>query len=167
MSTAIKIAQRVMSGKTFRTFAPSMAPALDRLVFRLTRGKRMFLTSARPEVGIMLTTVGARSGGPRTTPLVCMPEGPDGPWIVVGSNFGKAHHPAWTANLIKTPRATIGWKGRSHTVEALLLQGAEREATWQAVTESWPPYAVYQQRSGRQLRLFRLRPLAPVRTEQP
>ncbi|GHA47288.1 hypothetical protein GCM10010329_82200 [Streptomyces spiroverticillatus] len=167
-STAIRIAQRLMGGRTFRTLAPCLAPRLDRLVHRLTRGRRMFLTGARPEVGILLTTVGARSARPRTTPLVCLPEGPDGPWVVIGSNFGKPHHPAWTGNLLKTPRASVEHQGRTHTVEARLLQGPERDTTWRAVTDFWPPYASYQQQSGRQLRLFRLHPLdTPARTEQP
>ncbi|GAA3058409.1 hypothetical protein GCM10020000_46450 [Streptomyces olivoverticillatus] len=41
-------------------------------------------------------------------------------------------------------------------MRAQLLRGVEREAVWVAVLEFWPPYARYQARVERQIRLFRL-----------
>ncbi|MFJ9621190.1 nitroreductase/quinone reductase family protein [Streptomyces sp. NPDC101181] len=131
-------------------------PALDRTVHRLTRGK--VLLSARVVPGLVLTVPGARTGRPRTTPLVCMPEGAvEGTWILVGSNFGRTGHPAWTANLLARPdEAVINWRGRDIPVRAVLLEGEERARVWRAVLAFWPPYAAYQERVEREIRLFRL-----------
>ncbi|TVL94461.1 deazaflavin-dependent nitroreductase [Streptomyces sp. SAJ15] len=126
---------------------------MDRAVHRLTRGRVLPLTSMLP--GVILTTTGARSGLPRRTPLACLPKA-DGSWIVIGSNFGRPVEPAWTGNLLRHPEAEISWRGRDIPVRARLLEGAEREAVWREVLAFWPPYATYQARAGRRIRLFRL-----------
>jgi deazaflavin-dependent oxidoreductase (nitroreductase family) len=150
-----RVVQKVSSTRGFAKVAPYFIPAMDRLVHRLTGGK--VLVSARMLPGVVLTAQGARSGLARTTPLACMPEG-DGTssWILIGSNFGRPGHPAWTGNLMKHPDAEINWRGRDIPVRARLLDGDEREAVWAAVLEFWPPYAKYQARLERRIRLFRL-----------
>ncbi|MEU6589079.1 nitroreductase/quinone reductase family protein [Streptomyces sp. NPDC046881] len=150
----LRLVQTVSSTRAFAKVAPHVIPALDRAVHRLTRGR--VLPSARLLPGVVLTSTGARSGRPRRTPLACMPE-PDGSgWILVGSNFGRPGHPAWTHNLLAHPDASISRQGEDVPVTALLLTGAERAAVWQALLAFWPPYAVYQGRVERELRIFRL-----------
>ncbi|GAA2329731.1 nitroreductase family deazaflavin-dependent oxidoreductase [Streptomyces cuspidosporus] len=149
----VRLIQKVSSGRAFAKVAPHVVPALDRAVHRLTRGK--VLLSARMLPGVILTTTGAKSGLPRRTPLACMPEG-DGTWLLIGSNFGRPGHPAWTANLLAHPDAEISWKGRDIAVRARLLEGEEREEAWAAALHFWPPYAAYQARVERRIRLFRL-----------
>jgi deazaflavin-dependent oxidoreductase (nitroreductase family) len=149
----VRIVQKVSSTRAFAKAAPHVVPALDRAVHRLTRGK--VLLSAQMLPGVILTSTGARSGLARRTPLACMPE-EGGSWILVGSNFGRSGHPAWTANLLAHPDAEISWKGRDVPVTARLLEGEEREAVWKTALAFWPPYAAYQARVERQLRLFRL-----------
>ncbi|OMI39482.1 nitroreductase family deazaflavin-dependent oxidoreductase [Streptomyces sparsogenes] len=149
----VRLIQKVSSGRAFAKVAPHVVPALDRAVHRLTRGK--VLLSARMLPGVILTTTGAKSGLPRRTPLACMPEG-DGTWLLIGSNFGRPGHPAWTANLLAHPDAEISWKGRDIAVRARLLEGEEREEAWAAALRFWPPYAAYQARVERRIRLFRL-----------
>ncbi|AJT66415.1 hypothetical protein T261_4776 [Streptomyces lydicus] len=148
-----RLLQKASSTRTFARVAPHVIPALDRAVHRLTRGK--VLLSARMLPGVILTATGARSGLPRRTPLACMPED-GGSWLLVGSNFGRPEHPAWTGNLLKHPDAEVSWRGRDIPVRARLLAGAERERAWRAVLAFWPPYAVYQARVEREIRLFRL-----------
>ncbi|MFE7117333.1 nitroreductase family deazaflavin-dependent oxidoreductase [Streptomyces sp. NPDC057654] len=145
--------QKVSATRTFAKFAPFVIPAVDRAVHRLTRGR--VLLSAQMLPGVILTATGARSGQPRSTPLACMPQD-DGTWLLVGSNFGRPGHPAWTANLLAHPDARVSWKGQDIAVRARLLDGAERAAAWAAVLEFWPPYAKYQERVEREIRLFRL-----------
>ena len=151
----VRLIQKVSSGRAFAKVAPHLIPALDRAVHRLTRGK--VLPSARMLPGVILTTTGARSGLPRRTPLACMPED-GGTWLLIGSNFGRPGHPAWTANLLAHPDAEISWKGRDIAVRARLLTGEEREAAWAAALRFWPPYATYQARVERRIRLFRVTP---------
>nr|WSY54080.1 nitroreductase family deazaflavin-dependent oxidoreductase [Streptomyces sp. NBC_00886] len=148
----VRLVQKVSSTPTFARIAPHVVPALDRAVHRLTRGK--VLLSAQLLPGVILTSTGARSGQPRRSPLACMPV-EDG-WILVGSNFGRAGHPAWTHNLLAHPDAEISWKGAEIPVTARLLEGAERAAVWKSALAFWPPYATYQARVEREIRLFRI-----------
>ncbi|MYW68065.1 nitroreductase family deazaflavin-dependent oxidoreductase [Streptomyces sp. SID8379] len=149
----IKIVQKVSSTRTFARVAPHVIPALDRAVHRLTRGK--VLLSAQMLPGVVLRARGAKSGVERRTPLACMPE-KEGTWLLVGSNFGRPGHPAWTANLLAHPDAEISWRGEDVPVTARLLNSAEREEAWAAALKFWPPYAAYQERVEREIRLFRL-----------
>ncbi|MET9346721.1 nitroreductase family deazaflavin-dependent oxidoreductase [Streptomyces termitum] len=153
-STGRRIVQKVSSTRTFAKVAPHVIPALDKAVHRLTRGRT--LLSAQMLPGVVLTAKGARSGQARTTPLACMPEPDRGTWLLVGSNFGRPGHPAWTANLLAHPDAEISWKGETIAVRAERLTGEERAAAWTAALAFWPPYASYQARIEREIRLFRL-----------
>ncbi|MEV0638726.1 nitroreductase family deazaflavin-dependent oxidoreductase [Streptomyces sp. NPDC050619] len=150
----VRAVQKVSSTRGFAKVAPYVVPALDRAVHRLTRGK--VLLSAQLLPGVILTSTGARSGLARRTPLACMPEEGGESWILVGSNFGRATHPAWTGNLLAHPDASVNWKGRDIPVTARLLEGEERTAAWKAVLAFWPPYAAYQARVEREIRLFRV-----------
>ncbi|MDX3801321.1 nitroreductase/quinone reductase family protein [Streptomyces sp. AK04-3B] len=152
----VRAVQKVSSTRAFAKVAPHVIPALDRAVHRLTRGK--VLLSAQLLPGVILTATGARSGLPRRTPLACMPEEGGGSWILVGSNFGRTGHPAWTANLLARPDAEISWKGTDIPVTAVLLVGEERAAVWKTLLTFWPPYAAYQERVEREIRLFRITP---------
>jgi deazaflavin-dependent oxidoreductase (nitroreductase family) len=146
--------QKVSSTRGFAKVAPHVIPALDRAVHRLTGGRYLLSTQMLP--GVILTTTGARSGLPRRTPLACMPEDDGTSWLLVGSNFGRPGHPAWSHNLLAHPDAVISWKGRDVPVTARLLTGQERARAWTALLEFWPPYATYQARVTREIRLFRI-----------
>src|SRR4051812_50187385 len=67
-----------------------------RRVHRLT-GSKM---SGRPL--LYLTTVGAKSGQPRTAVVMPFPEGDDA-WLIVASANGAARPPAWLHNLAAHP----------------------------------------------------------------
>ncbi|AYG82224.1 F420H(2)-dependent quinone reductase [Streptomyces hundungensis] len=150
----VRLMQKVSSTRAFARIAPHFVPAMDRAVHRLTRGR--VILSARMLPGVVLTARGAKSGLARTTPLACMPEAGGDTWVLIGSNFGRPGHPAWTGNLLAHPDAEISWQGRDIAVRARLLEGEERAAVWQAALNFWPPYATYQSRIEREIRLFRL-----------
>ncbi|MFE9624535.1 nitroreductase/quinone reductase family protein [Streptomyces sp. NPDC006527] len=156
ITVGVRLVRKISSTPAFAKVAPHVIPALDRAVHRLTRGK--VLLSAQMLPGVLLTSTGARSGLARRTPLACMPEEGGRGWILVGSNFGRPGHPAWTANLLAHPDAEISWKGTDIPVTARLLEGEERAAVWKAALAFWPPYATYQARVDREIRLFRLTP---------
>jgi F420H(2)-dependent quinone reductase len=56
--------------------------------------------------GLILTTVGARSGAERTSPVGWWP-GPDGSWLIVAAANGAARNPRGITTLPLTP-ATCG-----------------------------------------------------------
>lgn len=148
--------QRIAGHPRFAPAAKHVVPSVDRAMNRLTGGR--FVLSSLLLPSLVLTATGARSGQPRTTPLATMPED-DGSWVVVGSNFGQTAHPAWTANLLANPDATITYRGRTVPVRAHLLEGEERERMWARVTRLWPTYNRYVELSGgREIRVFRLVP---------
>ncbi|MGW1806546.1 nitroreductase family deazaflavin-dependent oxidoreductase [Streptomyces sp. NPDC002078] len=150
----VRMVQKVSSTRGFAKVAPHVIPALDRAVHRLTGGRYLLSTQMLP--GLILTSTGARTGQLRRTPLACMPEDDGKSWLLVGSNFGRPGHPAWSHNLLAHPEASISWKGQDIPVTARLLAGEERAEAWTALLEFWPPYATYQARVTRQIRLFRL-----------
>ncbi|MCD0448596.1 nitroreductase family deazaflavin-dependent oxidoreductase [Actinocorallia sp. API 0066] len=149
--------QRISGAGWFAKVGPKVVPRLDRALHRATGGRVMLSQALVPT--LYLTTTGAKSGQPRVTPLLCMPE--DGGWIVVGSNFGQEKHPAWTANLLKTPNATVEFRKHVHKVTGTLLEGTERTETWNRLNAVWPVFNRYQSRVDRDLRVFRLTPIQP------
>jgi deazaflavin-dependent oxidoreductase (nitroreductase family) len=131
----------------------------DRLVYRLTRG-RSTLSSWLSGLPIaMLTTTGARSGQPRTVPVLAIPDG--NAVVVIASNFGRPRHPAWYRNLQAHPRATITVARATSDVEADELHGPTREHALHRGIEMFPPFAGYQTLAAqRRIPVLRLNPVA-------
>lgn len=149
--------QRVAAAPLFAKVAPAVVPRLDRALHRVTGGRLLLGQYLIP--GLVLTTTGHRSGRPRQAPLLCLPE-PDGSFIVVGSNFGRENHPAWSTNLLANPDAEVAYRGRRIPVTARLLEDPERAEVWPRLLRVWPVFDTYVERSGRELRVFRLTPRA-------
>ena len=138
-----------------RHFAP-LFPALQLRLYRWTRGRVNLSSILVPS--LILETIGAKTGQPRETPLMCSPR-PDGSFVVAGSNWAQEHHPAWSANLLAHPGAHVRFGRKRIAVTAQLLTGDEREAAWTTLEEQWPGYRRYEATSGRQIRIFRLVPV--------
>ena len=137
----------------FRPFAVKVAPAIDRGLSRLTRGR--FVLSQLFVPTLVLTHTGAKTGQTRVSPLACLPESGRA-FLVVGSNQGAPTHPAWSANLLANPDVRVMFRGTETPAVATLLQGAERTEAWGRLVAAWPSYGQYQELSGRELRVFRL-----------
>ena len=122
------------------------------------------LVSAGPAIFpvLQLTTTGRISGRPRETTLVFHPDGRD--LIVVASNWGRARHPAWSANLLGEPCAVVDVKGGRRPVRARLASAADKARLWPALVASFPPYQDFARRSGRELRIFILTPITVAST---
>jgi deazaflavin-dependent oxidoreductase (nitroreductase family) len=114
---------------------------------------------ARDLPSMLITTTGRKSGRPRTNPLLYVPDGEG--FIVIGSNWGQDHHPAWALNLIANPEAVATMGGKDVGVRATLAEGAERDRQLALLLAMWPAYATYEKRAhGRELKVFRLQPLS-------
>ncbi len=133
----------------------SMMP-LDRAVIIRSQGRRTLLGPIGAPT-LLLETIGRKSGQVRVSPLLFARDG--GTIVVVGSNFGQHHHPAWTGNLVAEPRAVAVVRGRRIDVRAELLEGDEAEAAYQRMVEVADVYRVYRGRTDRDIRVFRLSPV--------
>jgi deazaflavin-dependent oxidoreductase (nitroreductase family) len=106
--------------------------------------------------GLILTTVGARSGAERTSPVGWWP-GPDGSWLIVAAANGGAHNPAWYHNIAAHPgQVQAEVNGRRIPVAAQQLHGAERDEAWRQIAAATPRFAQYQDKTDRQLPVIRL-----------
>jgi deazaflavin-dependent oxidoreductase (nitroreductase family) len=132
---------------------------VDRVVHRRTRGRSTFTSWLTGLPVVMLTTTGARSGRASTMPVLGFPDGDA--TVVIGSNYGRPRHPAWVHNLRAHPRATLTLGDVAHDVEAVELEGPEREGRLAAAAEIYPGFRVYVRRAApRRIGVFRLEPRA-------
>jgi deazaflavin-dependent oxidoreductase (nitroreductase family) len=128
---------------------------LDRKIMMRTEGRFTVLGPIGAPT-MLLETTGRKSGAKRFSPLLFARDG--GSLIVVGSNFGQDHHPAWTGNLLANPRATVKLGGKDIPVNSKLLEGAEAEAAYQKMNDVAAVYSIYRGRTARAIRVFRLTP---------
>jgi deazaflavin-dependent oxidoreductase (nitroreductase family) len=131
---------------------------VDRLVYRLTRGRATFVSWVTGLPIVMLTTTGAKSGRKFTLPLVALPEGDR--LVVIASNYGQHRNPAWYHNLRANPRATVCFEGVTREMVARELEGAERERHYARGIEVFPGWAHYRPRaSHRRIPVLELTPV--------
>jgi deazaflavin-dependent oxidoreductase (nitroreductase family) len=149
-----RLIQSLASRRLFSVVALRIAPRIDKLAHRLSGGR--FVVSQFLVPTLVLTTTGAKSGLPREAPLATLVDGDA--FNVDGSNYGTEKHPAWSGNLIKNPKATVTYGGKRRDVVAHLLTDDEKQAVWPRLLTVWPTYDSYVERSGRNLRVFRLDP---------
>ncbi|MFR9775517.1 nitroreductase family deazaflavin-dependent oxidoreductase [Micromonospora sp. MS34] len=156
MSALGTLTRRLGHQKWFGATMRLLVPA-DRLVGRLTKG-RVVAFGLVPS--LVITTTGRRSGKPRSNPLLYVPDGDT--YVVIGSNWGQQHQPAWSLNLLAQPAAEIDVRGRRISVRADLISGDERERLFTRLVDEWPAYRTYVERAGgREIRVFRLVPVDP------
>ena len=159
--------ERANSGQKFlRRFAASgpgswlfarVAHHLDRPVHRLTRGRHTLGSAITGLPVVMLTTTGARSGQPRTVPILGIPF--SGGVAVIASNFGQRRQPAWYHNLRAHPDAQVVIDGVRRSVRAVEAQGERRAEIWQEGLRVYPGFAQYERRaSHRRISVFVLEP---------
>jgi deazaflavin-dependent oxidoreductase (nitroreductase family) len=144
------------SGPGSWLFSRALDP-LDRLTFRLTKGRHLAssLLSALPVA--MVTTTGARSGRRRTVPLLAMPT--DDGLAVIGSNYGKPKHPAWRHNLRAHPEGEVDVEGERWAFRALEVEDERRERVWETALRTYPGFSAYARRAApRRISVFLLEP---------
>jgi deazaflavin-dependent oxidoreductase (nitroreductase family) len=116
-------------------------------VYRETGGQRGY--HWRGTTILLLTTLGRRSGEQRTTPLIQRVDGER--WVVVASKGGAPENPLWFENLMAEPAVTIQVLDEVFAGRASVAEGAERERLWALMTEDWPAYNDYQEKTDRQI----------------
>jgi deazaflavin-dependent oxidoreductase (nitroreductase family) len=135
-----------------------IASRLDPMIFKASSGR---FTSMGPPAMPMLTitAIGRRSGRPRSVHLACVPHGRD--YLVVASAMGQQKHPAWRYNLEANPQLQVQVSGDRFAARAEILSDAEKEDVWAELRAAIPQLDVYAERTDRNIRVFRLRRIAP------
>lgn len=102
---------------------------------------------------MLLTTVGARSGQERISPLMYHRDGER--YIVIASKAGAPDNPAWYHNLKANPTATVevGTKNGTETfkVRASEAQGEERDRLFAERVAIAPGFGEYQRKTSRKI----------------
>ncbi|MDY6870025.1 MAG: nitroreductase family deazaflavin-dependent oxidoreductase [Actinomycetota bacterium] len=106
---------------------------------------------------ILLTTVGAKSGKLRKTPLMRVEH--QGEYAVVASLGGAPKHPVWYCNIKKNPRVELQDRTVTKEYDAREVFGEEKAEWWDRAVEVWPDYAEYQKKTDREIPVFVLTPV--------
>jgi deazaflavin-dependent oxidoreductase (nitroreductase family) len=137
-------------------WAPKLLPQivwLDKRLQWLTRGRYCFVDVAGLP-SMVLTVAGRKSGIPRSTSLLTVPDGAD--WLIAGSSFGAPKPPIWAANLRAAETVTLRYQRREYTATWRELEGEERARAWKTMNATWPNFDKYAERADRVIPVFRL-----------
>lgn len=150
------LARRLGTTRWFAAVYRNVGPVIDPALARRRDGQVLAKVYGFPT--LLLTSLGARSGLPRSSPLLYVRDGDD--FLVVGTNFGQSKHPGWTANLLHDPVATVLIGGVELGVRAAVISGPEWDAQFRRFVLIYPGYANYlERRAGLVPRMFRLSPV--------
>ncbi|MGB3896103.1 MAG: nitroreductase family deazaflavin-dependent oxidoreductase [Mycolicibacter sinensis] len=106
---------------------------------------------------ILLTTVGAKTGKLRKTPLMRVEH--EGQYAIVASLGGAPKNPVWYYNVVKNPRVELQDGTVTGDYEAREVFGDEKAIWWERAVAAWPDYADYQKKTDRQIPVFVLTPV--------
>jgi deazaflavin-dependent oxidoreductase (nitroreductase family) len=105
---------------------------------------------------VILTTLGAKSGKIRKSPLIRVEH--DGNYAVVASAGGAPKHPVWYHNAVADPRVELQDGPARQDMLAREVAGDEKAVWWARAVKVFPPYAEYQRNTDREIPVFVLEP---------
>lgn len=149
-SLLVKLVTNPVSTWLIRTISSPLDPVL----MRLTNGRFATMGPVGDSM-ITLTMTGRRSGRPRSVQLTSMEHGGDR--LVVASAMGAQRHPAWRYNLEANPSVEVQAAGERYRARAEMLSDEEKDAIWDDFRDQVPMIHVYERRTDRNIRVFRIR----------
>ena len=142
--------QKIASSRPGAWFYSRTLHHFDRLVLKVTGGRSTLTSIVTGLPVVIVTTTGAKSGLPRTLPLLYVRDQRDSTtFAIIASNWGQAHYPAWYFNLKANPHATCSIQGQTEEYVARKASGEEYERFWQSATNTYLGYSLYKQRVGK------------------
>lgn len=144
-----KVMQKFASTRIGSWFSSRVAHHFDRLFLQLSDGRTTMSTALAGMPIVVVTSIGAKSGLPRTHPLARIHD-QNNPEIfaVVASNWGQKQYPAWYFNLKANPRVTCSIDGQEGEYVAHQAEGEEYERFWQSAEAVYRGFPNYKQRVG-------------------
>lgn len=127
-------------------------------VFKATGGRVLgtFPGQGHPVPICVLSHVGRKTGKRRETPLICLADGDR--LVVVASQGGRAHDPAWYLNLRAQPDVEVLTRGGRRRVRARTAGPQERAELWPRLVALYPDYESYQSWCPREIPVVVLEP---------
>ncbi|MFJ9250886.1 nitroreductase family deazaflavin-dependent oxidoreductase [Streptomyces sp. NPDC101776] len=107
---------------------------------------------------VVLTTVGAKSGKIRKSPVMRVQH--DGSYAVIASMAGAPKHPVWYHNAVADPRVELQDGPVRQDMLAREVTGDEKAVWWARAVEAFPDYAEYQKNTDREIPVLVLEPAA-------
>ena len=132
---------------------------IHKLLFRLSNGR--LLGRLEGHGVLILVTRGRRTGKPRLSPLLYFRFEGSSDLIVVASNYGQDHHPAWYLNIAAEQNVSVETDGERFVAEARITRGEERAALFDKVVAANPRFAGYRAATNRQIPVVALRRVRP------
>jgi deazaflavin-dependent oxidoreductase (nitroreductase family) len=152
-----KMIHRILMLRWVSAFLAVNLHRMDAVMLKLSHGRHTVTEIVGLPI-IQITTIGAKSGEPRTMPLVSLFDGEK--IALIGSNFGRQHNPGWYYNLKANPQCTVQVNGREQKFIARQTEGEEREKYWQMAVSYYKGYDLYKVRAAhRQIPVIILEPV--------
>tara|TARA_B100001105_G_C21981805_1_gene269413 strand:+ start:70 stop:453 length:384 start_codon:yes stop_codon:yes gene_type:complete len=121
--------------------------------FLLTNGRFKILNLGFP--CLILFNTGAKTNIIRKTVLAYFIDQES--YYIVASNGGSKYHPGWYFNLISNPQSKIKVGKFTYNVNAVKLQGNDREIYWKKINDFYNKrYDGYQSKTIREIAIFKL-----------
>ena len=98
---------------------------------------------------LLLTSTGAKSGEPRTTPVVYLRDG--GHLVIFASKAGAPTNPGWYHNLLAHPSAIVEVGTETIEVNASVATGEERRRLYERQSELFPQFVEYAKKTPREI----------------
>ena len=116
--------------------------------FRDNHGKVTGIFANAPLV--LLTTKGAKTGNPFTTPVVYTRD-EQGSIVVIASKGGSPDHPQWYRNMVANPEVVVELPDEKYTARARVAEGEERKRLYAAQAKLMPNFDEYQKKTTREI----------------
>jgi deazaflavin-dependent oxidoreductase (nitroreductase family) len=118
---------------------------VDKAILKLTKGKYTLAEIPGWEI-VQLTTTGAKTGQPRTLPLIGLFD--DERIALIASSFGRRHNPAWYYNLKAHPECQVRSSERTGSYIAREIEGDEYKKYWELGVSYYEGYEKYKERAS-------------------
>jgi deazaflavin-dependent oxidoreductase (nitroreductase family) len=126
--------------------------------FEATDGREANTLPNTDDPIVVITSIGAKSGNLRKNPVMRVER--DGIYVAIASKGGADEHPEWYHNFVAHPEVDLQDGATKKTYDVTRVEGAEREDLWKLAVDTWDTYASYQEKTEREIPVFKLTPRA-------
>ena len=152
-----KLIQKFASSKVGAWVFSRVLHYFDNVILKLTNNQKSLTSILSGVPVVVLTTIGAKSGKPRSVPLLALIKGER--VVLIASNWGQAHHPGWYYNLKANPEVELSLDGQTGIYIAQDATDVERQEYWEEAVYMYAGYAEYKKRAvTRKIPMFILSP---------